>query len=69
MLVGLEGDVRGLFSELVKRLDDKPREALMLITSRAMSNDELAAEMECAPASVERYRRAIRRKLEEITGQ
>jgi RNA polymerase sigma factor (sigma-70 family) len=69
MLVGLEGDVRGLLSELVKRLDEKPRQALMLLTSQELSNEELAKKMNCAMASVERYRRAIRRKLEEITSE
>lgn len=66
MLSGLGSDVQGLFSELVKRLDDNPRRVLMLITTRAMTNLELAAELDCAPASIERYRKAIRRKIEEI---
>ncbi len=66
MLEGLGGDVQGLFSELVKQLDEKPRKVLMLITSATMSNMELAEAMDCAPSSIERYRRAIRQKLEEI---
>jgi DNA-directed RNA polymerase specialized sigma24 family protein len=66
MLLGLGADVHGLFSELVKRLDDKPRKVLMLITSVSMSNAELSEALDCAPSSIERYRRAIREKLEEI---
>ncbi len=66
MLTELGADVQGLFSELVKRLDDYPRKVLMLITTRAMSNQELAEALDCAPSSIERYRQAIRRKLEEI---
>jgi DNA-directed RNA polymerase specialized sigma24 family protein len=66
MLTGLGADVQGLFSELVKRLDEKPRQVLMLITSVSMSNAELSEALDCAPSSIERYRRAIREKLEEI---
>ncbi len=66
MLTGLGSDVHGLFSELVKRLDEKPRKVLMLITSVSMSNAELSEALDCAPSSIERYRRAIREKLEEI---
>lgn len=66
MLDGLGADVQGMFSELVKRLDEKPRKVLMLITTGSMSNNELAEAMDCAPTSIERYRKAIRRKLEEI---
>ena len=66
MLTELGADVQGLFSELVKRLDDNPRKVLMLITTRTMSNQELAEALDCAPSSIERYRQAIRRKLEEI---
>jgi DNA-directed RNA polymerase specialized sigma24 family protein len=66
MLQGLGSDVQGLFSELVKRLDEKPRKVLMLITSESMSNTELSEALDCAPSSIERYRRAIRDKLEEI---
>lgn len=66
MLEGLGGDVQGLFSELVKQLDEKPRKVLMLITSASMSNMELAEALDCAPSSIERYRRVIRKKLEEI---
>ena len=66
MLAELGADVHGLFSELVKRLDNNPRKVHMLITTRAVSNEELAAALDCAPSSIERYRQAIRRKLEEI---
>lgn len=66
MLTGLGSDVQGLFSELVKRLDEKPRQVLMLITSKSLSNRELSEALDCAPSSIERYRRAIREKLEEI---
>jgi DNA-directed RNA polymerase specialized sigma24 family protein len=66
MLQGLGADVHGLFSELVKRLDEKPRKVLMLITSVSMSNAELSEALDCAPSSIERYRRAIREKLEQI---
>jgi DNA-directed RNA polymerase specialized sigma24 family protein len=66
MLQGLGADVHGLFSELVKRLDEKPRRVLMLITSGSLSNTELSEALDCAPSSIERYRRAIREKLEEI---
>ena len=66
MLTGLGSDVHGLFSELVKRLDEKPRKVLMLITSESLSNMELSEALDCAPSSIERYRRAIRDKLEEI---
>ena len=66
MLQGLGADVQGLFSELVKRLDEKPRQVLMLITSKSLSNMELSEALDCAPSSIERYRRAIREKLEEI---
>ena len=69
MLTGLGADVQGLFSELVKRLDENPKKVLMLITTGAKSNAELASAMDCAPASVERYRKAIRRKLEEIVSE
>lgn len=66
MLQGLGSDVHGLFSELVKRLDDKPRKVLMLITSESLSTAELSEALDCAPSSIERYRRSIRDKLEEI---
>ncbi len=66
MLMGLGSDVQGLFSELVKRLDEKPRQVLMLITSESLSNSQLSEALDCAPSSIERYRRAIRDKLEEI---
>lgn len=66
MLQGLGADVHGLFSELVKRLDEKPRKVLMLITSESLSNMELSEALDCAPSSIERYRRAIREKLEQI---
>ena len=66
MLDGLGSDVQGLFSELVKRLGEKPMKVLMLITSESMSNTELSEALDCAPSSIERYRRAIRNKLEEI---
>ncbi len=66
MLMGLGSDVQGLFSELVKRLDEKPRQVLMLITSESLSNTQLSEALDCAPSSIERYRRAIREKLEEI---
>jgi DNA-directed RNA polymerase specialized sigma24 family protein len=69
MLEGLGADVQGLFSELVKRLDEKPRQVLMLITSESMSNTELSEALDCAPSSIERYRRAIRNKLEEIVNR
>ena len=69
MLTELGADVQGLFSELVKRLDDNPRKVLMLITTRAMSNQELAEALDCAPSSIERYRQAIRRKLEDIVNK
>jgi RNA polymerase sigma factor (sigma-70 family) len=69
MLTELGADVQGLFSELVKRLDDNPRKVLMLITTRAMTNQELAEALDCAPSSIERYRQAIRRKLEEIVNK
>ena len=66
MLMGLGSDVQGLFSELVKRLDEKPRKVLMLITSESLSNSQLSEALDCAPSSIERYRRAIREKLAEI---
>ena len=66
MLMGLGADVHGLFSDLVKRLDEKPRKVLMLITSESLSNTELSEALDCAPSSIERYRRAIREKLGEI---
>ena len=66
MLMGLEADVRGLFSELVKRLEERQRQVLMLITTRSMTNEELAKEMDCAPATIERYRKTIRKRLGEI---
>lgn len=69
MLDGMGADVQGLFSELVKRLDEKPRKVLMLITTGDPTNAELAAALNCAPVSIERYRRAIRRKLEEIVNE
>ena len=69
MVDGLGADVQGLFSALVKRLDDHPRKVLMLITTRSMSNTELAEALDCAPVSIERYRKAIRRKLEEIVNE
>jgi len=69
MLDGLGADVQGLFSELVKRLDEKPRKVLMLITGGAISNSELAEAMDCAPSSIERHRRSIRKKLEEIVNE
>ncbi len=69
MLGGLGGDVQGLFTELVKRLDENPRRVLMLITTSAMTNAQIAESLDCAPASVERYRQAIRRKLEEIVNE
>ena len=69
MLDGLGADVQGLFSELVKRLDENPRRVLMMITTGSMSNRELAEAMNCAPTSIERYRKAIRRKLEEIVNE
>lgn len=69
MLEGLGADVQGLFSELVKRLDEKPRKVLMLITTGNLSNTELAEALDCAPVSIERYRKAIRRKLEEIVNE
>lgn len=69
MLTGLGSDVQGLFSELVKRLDDKPRQVLMLITSESLSNNQLSEALDCAPSSIERYRRAIREKLEEIVNE
>lgn len=69
MVDGLGADVQGLFSELVKRLDENPRKVLMLITTKSMSNRQLAEAMDCAPASIERYRKAIRRKLEEIVAE
>lgn len=62
----LSTDVQGLFSELVKRLDENPRKVLMLITTDSMSNKQLASALNCAPTSIERYRQAIRRKLDEI---
>ncbi|QEG22207.1 RNA polymerase sigma factor [Mariniblastus fucicola] len=69
MVDGLGTDVQGLFSELVKRLGENPRKVLMLITTGSMSNRQLAEAMDCAPASIERYRKAIRRKLEEIVNE
>lgn len=69
MLDGLGADVQGLFAELVKRLDENPRKVLMLITTHSMSNNQLAETLDCAPASIERYRQAIRRKLEEIVNE
>ncbi len=69
MLNGLGADVQGLFSELVKRLDEKPRKVLMLITSESLTNRELSDALDCAPSSIERYRRAIREKLEEIVNE
>lgn len=69
MLEGLGADVQGLFSELVKRLDEKPRKVLMLITTGNPTNAELADTLDCAPVSIERYRKAIRRKLEEIVNE
>lgn len=69
MLDGLGADVQGLFTELVKRLNENPRKVLMLITTRTMSNRQLAEAMDCAPVSIERYRNAIRRKLEEIVNE
>lgn len=69
MLDGLGADVQGLFSELVKRLDERPRKVLMLITEGSMSNMELAEALDCAPTSIERYRRSIRKKLEEIVNE
>ncbi|MEM7456098.1 MAG: ECF-type sigma factor [Planctomycetota bacterium] len=69
VLNGLGSDVQGLFSELVKRLDENPRKVLMLITTGSLSNKELAEQLECAPSSIERYRQAIRRKLEEIVNE
>lgn len=69
MLDGLGVDVQGLFAELVKRLDERPRKVLMLITTGNISNKELAEAMNCAPTSIERYRNAIRRKLEEIVSE
>ncbi len=69
MLEDVGADVQGLFSELVKRLDENPRKVLMLITTGHPSNKELAEKMDCAPVSIERYRKAIRRKLEEIVNE
>ncbi len=69
MLDDLGTDVQGLFSELVKRLDENPRKVLMLITTGKMSNGQLADALDCAPTSIERYRQAIRRKLEEIVNE
>ena len=69
ILNGLGADVQGLFSELVKRLDAKPRKVLMLITTGNPSNSELAQALDCAPVSIERYQKAIRRKLEEIVSE
>ena len=69
MLDGLGADVQGLFTELVKRLDENPRKVLMLITTGPMSNQQLAETLDCAPTSIERYRQAIRRKLEEIVSE
>lgn len=69
MLDCLGADVQGLFSELLNRLDEKPRKVLMLITKDDLSNNDLAEAMDCAPVSIERYRKAIRRKLEEIVNE
>jgi len=69
MLDGLGADVQGLFSELVKRLDEKPRKVLMLITAGSSSTMEMAEAMDCAPSSIERHRRSIRNKLEEIVNE
>lgn len=69
MLMGLGSDVQGLFAELVKRLDARPRKVLMLMTESSMSNEELAEAMDCAPRSIERHRSAIRKKLEEIVNE
>ena len=69
MLESLGADVQGLFSALVKRLDEKPRKLLLLITTGNSSNMELAEALNCAPASIDRLRRAIRRKLEEIVNE
>ncbi|MEZ6097086.1 MAG: ECF-type sigma factor [Pirellulaceae bacterium] len=65
----LGDNVQGLFAELVKQLDEKPRQVLMMLTSGSVSNTELAEALDCAPSSIERYRRAIRTKLEEIVNQ
>ena len=59
----LQLDLVGIFKTLMNRLDDRPRAVLLLLMQRSCSNTELASKLNCAVASVERYRAAIKREL------
>lgn len=69
IVASLQHDLVGLFRVLLNRLDDKPRQALLKLMQRDYSNAELATELGCAVATVERHRATIKRKLAGIQGE
>ena len=69
IVTSLQHDLVGLFKELMNRLNEKTREALLKLMQKDYSNEELAEELGCAVSSVERYRAAIRRKLAGIQAE
>lgn len=66
ILENLERSMHGLFKELLRQLNGNPRKMLMMMLNSHYSNQELADELECSVASVERYRSSIKRKILQI---
>jgi len=67
VLLHLELGIQGLFKELFSQLQEKPRRMLLLMLEKNLDNKQMAKELNCAVASVERYRASIKRKIGRIT--
>lgn len=66
VLQSLEKSLHGLFKELFQQLEAKPRKMVLLMLDSEHSNKQLADELGCSIASVERYRASIKRKVSRI---
>lgn len=66
ILNDLQAELRGVFCLLMTELDEHPRRLLLKLLERDASNVELADEIGRSVASVERYRKLIREKIEKL---
>ncbi len=66
ILQSLQQDLHGLFKSLAAALDVFPRKVLFLMLEAELSNEQLAERLGRSVASIERYRKLIREKLQEI---
>lgn len=67
ILESLQQELHGLFKSLYAALDEFPRKVLHLMLEADLSNEQMAKHLGRSLASMERYRKLIREKIQELS--